>query len=148
MPNPFDYMQLVSNDHEKAREFYGALFDWKIEENAAQSVIKQPEGPWGGIMPSANKKVPSMWHVYVQVVDIDASLNLVLQLGGKIIVPKTAAPNAGFIAFIQDPTGAVLGLTQRNQAALQAASSGSVESAAAEPAAAAATAESDQATGT
>jgi predicted enzyme related to lactoylglutathione lyase len=54
MPNPFDYMQLVSNDPEKAKSFYRARFDWQIEDaniggNMVQTIIRQPQGPWGGI---------------------------------------------------------------------------------------------------
>jgi len=32
MPNPFDYLQLVSTDPEKAKNFYRALFDWQVED--------------------------------------------------------------------------------------------------------------------
>jgi|AP95_1055475.scaffolds.fasta_scaffold250954_1 predicted enzyme related to lactoylglutathione lyase len=127
MPNPFDYLQLVSTDPEKAKNFYRALFDWQVEDaivagNMVQTIIKQPQGPWGGIMGATGKGVQSMWHVYVQVTNIDLALLRVAQLGGKVIVPKTPVPNTGFIAFIQDPTGATLGLSQRlSEAALSGA---------------------------
>ena len=118
MPNPFDYMQLVSNDPEKAKAFYRGLFDWQVEDariagDMVQTIIRQPQGPWGGIMGAANKDVQSMWHIYVQVTDIDSALLRVMQLGGRVVVPKTPVPNTGYIAFIQDPTGATLGLSQR-----------------------------------
>ncbi len=123
MPNPFDYMQLISNDHEKAKEFYSQLFDWKVEDtpignNLVQTIIKQPEGPSSGIMPATGPSVPSMWHVYVQVMNIDESLYRVVQLGGTVLVPKTPVAGSGFIPFIQDPTGAALGITQRDETAI------------------------------
>ena len=116
--DPFDYMQLVSNGPEKTKSFYSALFDWQVEDaniggNMVQMIIRQPQGPWGGIMGAASKDVQSMWHIYVQVTDIDLALLRVAKLGGKVIVPKTPVPNTGFIASIQDPTGATLGLSPR-----------------------------------
>ena len=65
--------------------------------------------------------VPSMWHVYVQVMNIDESLYKVIQLGGTVLVPKTPVAGSGFIAFIQDPTGAAPGITQRDETAIIAA---------------------------
>ena len=127
MPNPFDYMQVVSSDPERAKAFYSGLFDWQVEDTTGagdmvQTIIRQPHGPWGGIMGASNKDVQSMWHIYVQVTDMDLALLRVSQLGGKVIVPKTPVPNTGYIAFIQDPSGATLGLSQRiSEAALTGA---------------------------
>ncbi len=86
MPNPFDYMQLVSSDPERAKAFYSGLFDWQVEDTTGagdmvQTIIRQPHGPWGGIMGASNKDVQSMWHIYVQVTDMDLALLRVSQLG-------------------------------------------------------------------
>jgi hypothetical protein len=126
MPNPFDYMQFISTDQGRAKEFYSSLFDWRTEDtpignDMVQTVIRQPDGPWGGIMPSTNPNAPSMWHVYVQVVNMDETLLKTVQLGGQIIVPKTPVAGSGYIAFIQDPTGAMLGVTQRDEIAIHTA---------------------------
>ena len=38
MSNPFVHVELMSTDVDKAKSFYGGLFDWKLEEAAPQAL--------------------------------------------------------------------------------------------------------------
>jgi uncharacterized protein len=51
-----------------------------------------------------------MWGVYVTVDDVDASVKLVEELGGKVLVAPMDIPNTGRFALIQDPQGATLSI--------------------------------------
>jgi len=116
VPNPFVHVELNSPDPERAKKFYSQLFDWKLEEisnpavpDDAYTIIKVGEGTGGGIM----KQVPhgpSGWLAYVLVDDIHAATQKAKSLGAKIMKDVTEVPGMGWLSFIEDPTGAVLGL--------------------------------------
>lgn len=118
MANPFIHVELNTPDTAKAKAFYSRLFQWELEdvENPATpdgtyTTVKVGEGTGGGIM----KQVPGGplgWLPYVQVDDIPATLHKAGSLGAKVMKDKTEVLGMGWIAFIQDPTGAILGLWQ------------------------------------
>jgi predicted enzyme related to lactoylglutathione lyase len=53
---------------------------------------------------------PSGWLAYVEVDDIHAATQKAKSLGGKIMKDVTEVTGMGWLSFIEDPTGAVLGL--------------------------------------
>ena len=48
MPNPFVHVELNTTDTGKAKSFYGALFDWKLEDmpmsDGSYTMIQVGEG--------------------------------------------------------------------------------------------------------
>jgi predicted enzyme related to lactoylglutathione lyase len=114
--NPFIHVELNTGDPEKAKAFYSKMFDWQLEEmpNSAvpensYTMIKVGTGTGGGIM----KQVPggpAGWLAYVEVADIKAATEKAKALGGKVMKDVTEVPGMGWFSFIQDSTGAVLGL--------------------------------------
>lgn len=72
-------------------------------------MIEVGAGTGGGIM----KQIPggpSGWLAYVEVDDIHATTQRAESLGGKVMKDVTEVPGMGWLSFIQDPTGAILGL--------------------------------------
>ena len=55
-----------------------------------------------------------MEHV-IAVDDIGATVEKVAPAGGQVFIPPMAVGDAGTMAFVADPTGAVVGLWQANQ---------------------------------
>jgi predicted enzyme related to lactoylglutathione lyase len=108
MGNPFVHIELASTDVKKAKAFYGALLDWKLED--VDTMIKVGEGTGGGMMQHPMPGAPSAWIPYVLVADVTAATAKANSLGAKIIKDVAEVPNAGFFSIIQDPTGAVIGL--------------------------------------
>ena len=116
MANPFVHVELNTADPEKAKAFYSKLFQWQLEDvpnsavpDGSYTMIKVEEGTGGGIM----KQVPggpSGWLAYVEVDDINAATQKARSLGGKVMKEPFEVMGMGWIGFIQDPTGAVLGL--------------------------------------
>ena len=116
MANPFVHVELNTPDPEKAKTFYAKLFQWKLEDvtnpevpNNSYTMINVGSGTGGGIM----KQIPggpSGWLAYVEVDDIQAATQKAKSLGGKIMKDVTEVTGMGWLSFIQDPTGAVLGL--------------------------------------
>ena len=123
MANAFVHVELNTTDLDKAKGFYGSLFDWKLQD------MPMPMGTYtmidvggedetgGGMLKHPVPGAPSMWLPYVIVDDVAASTAKAASLGGKVLQDKMEVPNMGWFSIIEDPTGAVLGLwqTSRNQ---------------------------------
>ena len=118
MANPFVHVELNTPDPVKAKCFYAELFDWQLEDvpnpavpTGIYTMIKVGEGTGGGIM----KKIPDGppgWLAYVEVDDIRAATKKAKSLGGEVMKDATEVIGMGWLSFIRDPTGAVLGLWQ------------------------------------
>jgi uncharacterized protein len=114
MPNAFVHVELNTTDVDKAKAFYGKLFEWKLEDvpmgDMTYTMINVGKGTGGGIMKHPMPGAPSAWLAYVQVDDVAASTQKAKSLGANIIKDVTEVPGAGWLSILMDPTGAVLGL--------------------------------------
>ena len=116
MANPFVHVELHTNDTSKAKEFYGSLLDWKLEDmdmgGPTYTMINVGEGTGGGLMQNPVPGAPSHWLSYIEVADVDASTAKAKSLGGTVVQEKMEVPKMGWFTVISDPTGAVFGLWQ------------------------------------
>jgi predicted enzyme related to lactoylglutathione lyase len=112
--NPFVHVELATNDVKKAKDFYGKLFKWELEDapmdGGTYTMIKVGEGTGGGMMTNPMPGAPSAWLAYVLVDDIKASTAKAKSLGATVMKDVTEVMGAGWLSIIVDPTGAVLGL--------------------------------------
>ena len=70
----------------------------KVGKGTGGGIMKQiPNGPYG-------------WIAYAEVDDIRAATKKAKALGGEIMKDVMKVGDMGWLSFIQDPTGAVLGL--------------------------------------
>jgi predicted enzyme related to lactoylglutathione lyase len=114
--NPVVHFEIPTDDMNRAREFYGRVFDWEIERDAATNyiVIDTSEdgdgGINGGLVPRGQPwQVPGF---SVRVDDIDDTLIKIEDHHGKVLGPKQDI-GIGFVAYFVDTegnTGAVLQL--------------------------------------
>ena len=121
MPNPFVHNELNTTDLDKAKKFYGSLFDWKLEDMpmgamGTYTTISVGGKTAGGIMKHPMPGQPSFWLSYVNVDDIGASTAKAKSLGATIIRDVMPVEELGFLSILMDPTGAVLGLWQVKKA--------------------------------
>ena len=124
--NPFIHVELNSPDPDKAKAFYGKLFQWQLEgmpnspvSDGSYTVVKVGEGTGGGIMKQVANG-PAGWIPYVLVDDLRASTDKAKSLGGKVMKDVTEVPDMGWFSIIQDPTGSVLGLWKHNPKMMEA----------------------------
>jgi len=113
MPNPFVYVQLHTQDHKRAKDFYAQLFAWELKDQRGArryTDILVGKGPPGGMMSAAHPNVPSHWLPFVEVKDVDKATGEAESLGGSVIVAPTNVPKKGRYSVITDPTGAALAL--------------------------------------
>src|SRR5271165_3696333 len=115
MDNSFVHVELNTTDVDKAKAFYGSLFDWKLVDvdmgpGFTYTTIKAGQGPGGGMMKHPIPGAPSMWLAYVLVDDIGAATEKAKSLGATILKDVTEVPGVGWFSIVMDPTGAALGL--------------------------------------
>jgi len=118
MANPFVHIELATTDLGKAKEFYGSLFNWKLEDvpmgdGMTYTMIGVGEGTGGGMMKHPMPGAPSAWLAYVAVDDIAASTSKAKALGAQIVRDVTPIPGHGQFSIIVDPTGAYIALWQK-----------------------------------
>ncbi|MEW5755191.1 MAG: VOC family protein [Pseudomonadota bacterium] len=111
----FSWCELLTDQPEKAKEFYGQLFGWTLEEMKMQGgpeylVIKVGDTAIGGMMkkPSMAKDAPNYWGTYVTVKSADETAAKAKKLGATILVPPTDIPGVGRFCVLQDAQGATL----------------------------------------
>jgi uncharacterized protein len=115
MANSFVYVQLHTQDHKKAKDFYTSLFDWKLEDNPAAEIPYTEidvggEGVSGGMMAAVAPEIPSHWLPFVHVHDIEETTQKAKTLGATVIKKPTNVPGKGRYSVIVDPTGATFAL--------------------------------------
>jgi predicted enzyme related to lactoylglutathione lyase len=117
MANPFVHVELSTQDPDKAKSFYGNLFDWKLEDvemgpDFTYTMVRVGEGTGGGMMKTPAPGVPTAWLPYVLVDDVAAATAKAKSLGATVAKEVTEVPDAGSFSVIIDPTGAAIGLWQ------------------------------------
>lgn len=120
----FSWVDLNAHNMDAAREFYTKFFGWTAEMMDTQGGPKyamfssngQKIGGLGEMSEEMKSQgIPPLWNTYVNVDNLEATLARVPELGGKVAVPAMSILDSGWLAYITDPTGAMLGLWQKNQ---------------------------------
>jgi predicted enzyme related to lactoylglutathione lyase len=116
MPNPFVHVELNTQDVAKAKDFYGKLFEWQMQDvpmgEGTYTMIQVGKGTGGGLMKHPMPGEPSFWLAYVEVSDIKASTEKAKSLGARMIKDVTEVMGMGWLSIFFDPTGAPIGLWQ------------------------------------
>lgn len=113
----FVWHDLMSDDVERTRRFYGGLLGWSFEDtthpNGGDYTLISKDGRYiGGIVPLDDPAGVeySRWLGYLSVPDVDASAAMTRQAGGEVVAGPLDVSGIGRAAAIRDPQGAVVGL--------------------------------------
>jgi predicted enzyme related to lactoylglutathione lyase len=117
MANPFVHIELHTGDLAKAKAFYSALFDWKLQDmpmpdGGSYTMINVGEGTGGGMMSNPAPGVPPHWLAYVGVDDVAAATEKARSLGATICQEVMEVDGYGWLSILNDPTGATFALWQ------------------------------------
>lgn len=113
MGAPVVHFEIMGGNGNELETFYRELFGWKIDSNNPMKYGMvdtggQPGGINGGVGPSRDgaKRVS----VYVEVDDMQATLERAESLGGMTILSPTEVPGGPKLAMFADPAGNITGL--------------------------------------
>lgn len=118
MANPFVHVELQARDLARAKDFYGRLFGWTLEDEpmpggeGSYTMIQVDEGTGGGMFANPDPQAPPRWLAYVGVDDIAASTARARELGATIVVDCMAVGDFGSMSVFVDPEGATLAMWQ------------------------------------
>ncbi len=116
------HFEIPAEDEARAREFYGAAFDWRLDvladlgytnvvttpvDEATQTPL-EPGAINGGLFERTSDLANPI--ITVDVDDIDAALERIVELGGSVVQAKTPIPGLGYFGYFRDTEGNVLGL--------------------------------------
>jgi predicted enzyme related to lactoylglutathione lyase len=108
------FAELVTPDLAAAKLFYGGLFGWTfsdIQSGKAEYAAASLDGHLvAGLIhkdfSTGEHKKPA-WLSFIAVRDVDATQNLAVQHGAKVLFPPHSFPDRGRQAVLADPQGAV-----------------------------------------
>ncbi len=112
------WIDLMTSDPEKSREFYARLFGWTYEtgdeEKYGGYVTAFVEGaPVAGMMKNDGESgYPDVWTTYLRVEDISTTAEAVVAAGGQVLMPPMEVPEQGHMAMFSDAGGAAFGAWQ------------------------------------
>ena len=108
------HFEVVGQDADALRSFFGEMFGWKFSAPMGPtdySVLEEQEGIGGGIG-AGPEGYSGHVTVYVQVDDVGAALEKAESLGGTRMMGPDSVPGVGIvIGLFSDPEGHVIGLT-------------------------------------
>lgn len=114
MTNPLCHWDLMVNDVEKAKRFYGAVFGWKFTtQQADYTMIETGTPPSGGLMAKPLTAPMPALNSYFQVDDIAKTLRAAVEHGATVVVPKTPIANYGWFAMFLDPERIPIGVWEK-----------------------------------
>jgi predicted enzyme related to lactoylglutathione lyase len=123
------HFEIHASDPERLAEFYRGLFGWKIskwdgpmEYWLIETGGKDEPGVNGGLMrrqggaPTDGQAV-NAFVCTADVSSLDDVLSRLEGLGGRLALPRMAVPGMGWLAYLKDPDGNIMGAMQPDPAA-------------------------------
>jgi predicted enzyme related to lactoylglutathione lyase len=103
------HFEIYGDEPERLIDFYEEVFGWKFEKWGPMDywIIRTGEGPGidGGLGKQRNPGVNT-----IDVPDVDEYLKKIRKAGGTVVVPKTAMPGVGYLAYFEDTEGNIFGI--------------------------------------
>ena len=125
-PGTFSWPELSTSDRKAGIAFYGSLFGWEPDDRPvgpgpddvySMLLLRGKEvGAAAGQRPDERQMgVPPHWNMYVTVTNADDTVKRATGLGGKVLAPPFDVMDAGRMAVLADPEGAVFCVWQAKQ---------------------------------
>jgi predicted enzyme related to lactoylglutathione lyase len=108
----FSWTDLATTDVDAAKRLYSGLFGWDYEDTplpggGSYSTARVDGRAVAGLSAVQQEGQPPAWSSYVTVEDADATAAKAAELGGTLIAEPFDVLEAGRMAVIADPTGAI-----------------------------------------
>lgn len=110
----FCYVELATTGQNQAKQFYGELFGWSVEDVPMGPGMVYTTFRQEGLIAAAASQMsekerasfPAHWHLYIAVESADAAAKRAVELGGTLIEGPFDVAEHGRMAVLQDPAGA------------------------------------------
>lgn len=116
------WVDTTQPDPEAAVAFYSGLFGWEFENvmppgsESAYSIARIRGGDVAAVTSPPDGAPPvAMWNTYIWVDNVDETAAKVLEAGGEVLQEPFSVMDAGRMAVVADPEGAIFCLWQAGQ---------------------------------
>jgi predicted enzyme related to lactoylglutathione lyase len=111
------WVDLLTTDPDRSRDFYGRLFGWTVEDPGEDyggyvNFLSDGIHVAGCMRNDGTAGVPDLWSVYLASADADATVARAVEHGGQVMVPAMDVMQLGRMAVVVDVGGAVIGMWQ------------------------------------
>ena len=109
------HFEIQADDPARAVKFYETVFDWRTQKwEGLQDywLVTTGEDSQPGINGAIMHRTDPKATVYntVDVPSVDEFLQKITNGGGKVVMPKSAIPGLGYVAYCTDTEGNVFGI--------------------------------------
>lgn len=123
------HFEIHADNPERAIAFYAGLFGWQFQKWDGPMpywlITTGPDsepGINGGLMkrmgpPPADMQPVNAYVCTTMVPHLDASVEKALATGGTMALPKMPVPGIGWLAYVKDTEGNILGMMQHDPGA-------------------------------
>jgi len=121
--DPVVHFEVPADDTERAKAFYTTCFGWNAvsmpgmgytlfhtTKTDEQGMVGTPGNINGGMFQRHEKVDRVVFTVAVE--DLEASLRKVQDAGGAVVMGKDEVPGVGYVAYVKDTEGNLVGLIQ------------------------------------
>jgi len=110
-PGQVVWHDLLTDDVEGAKLFYGRLFGWSFQEHNNYTLVLNKNEPIAGIIHNSSvKEGPrrACWVTCISAADVNDQVKGIEKIGGKVIQVPEEIANRGSYCIVSDPKGAPL----------------------------------------
>lgn len=122
------HFEIHAEQPERAAAFYSTLFGWSFQKWEGPwpywliSTGDDPVGINGGMVQRqgaapAEGQAVNAFVVTIDIADCDATVAAALSHGGAVALPKMPVPGIGWLAYLKDTEGNLIGVMQRDEKA-------------------------------
>lgn len=111
------WVDLATPDPVASKGFYAAIFGWTYDDQSTgepgndYTMVSRNGHSAAGMMKlspeMAASGMPPVWSTYVTVADVDVAVEAIAPAGGSVLQPAMDVMDAGRMAVVADPSGAV-----------------------------------------
>ena len=114
------HFEIPADDMARAKKFYSSVFGWKIQDvpgmeyamadSVETDANRQPIGGTNGGILKRNSEYANVTSITITVPDVDKAIQNVINAGGTLVRKKEKFGNIGYVAYVKDTEGNVLGI--------------------------------------
>lgn len=116
------HFEFLTDDPAELTTFYERVFGWETQrwgEEPYWLMVTGPEAAPGidGAIAPPSPVTDQRVITTIDVDDLDAAVERAVDAGGRVLMPKQPIPGVGWLSYLEDPAGIVIGAMQADEAA-------------------------------
>ena len=110
MPNSIAYFEIAGPDAAKLSGFYANVFGWRTAPHKFPNYFSVGPNDGAGLAGGFRQETQAERVFYIQVEDLQVTLDRIVAAGGKVLIPPTNVAGVIHFALFEDPQGNRTGL--------------------------------------